>query len=220
MMRKMLWQATWLVWRPLLEIFCHFRIDGREHCGNISGQFIIMANHTHYLDPYTLSAAMPLGNNIFPIHFLTDAFYVKMPVLGRIVKAYSAIPMERGLGMEKNLEESERILRRGGVVGIFPEGHLEKKEGVFLPVKPGIALLGIRSGVQILPVAISGHIGLTVSKFFLRRARITVAFGKPFIMREIAPTLSVAAAKEDLAKSAELAMRRVEELYRDGIKLE
>ena len=213
MFRKILWRATWLVWRPLLEIFCRFKIEGQEHCRGLSGPLIVMVNHAHYFDPYTLSAAMPFKNRIFPIHFLTHVYYMRMPVLGAIIRAYGAIPVEPGVGIERALVEPESVLRRGGVVGFFPEGSLGKEEGKFLPAKPGIAWLGTRTGVPILPVAIRGHAGFTFFRFLLRRAHIAVVFAKPFTLKEISPALSPVSTKQELIEAAELAMVRVKELY-------
>lgn len=136
-----------------------------------------------------------------------------MPILDMVTRAYGAIPVELGSGMEKALRDPERILHRAGVVGFFPEGGFTEKEGEFRKAKPGIAYLGIKTGVSILPIAINGHGGLGLFHFLFRRVRISVAFGKPFTMKEIAHGLTVHASKEELAHAADLAMDRVRKLH-------
>jgi len=213
-MRRFLWNITWLFWRPLLEIFCHFEIKGGEHCRDLYGPLIVAANHPHQLDSYALSAAMPFRNRIFPIHFLAYEHYVKMPILGAIIRAYSVISVTPGAGMEKSLEAPLQVLEHKGVVGMFPEGHLEKKEGEFLNVKPGLAYLALKSGAPILPIAVCGQVGLNFWNFIFRRKHITVTFGKPFRIEEIAPSLNLGSSKEELTKASQSVLDRIKELYR------
>ena len=213
-MRRFLWNITWLFWRPLLEIFCHFEVRGQEYCRELRGPLIVVSNHPHQLDSYALSAAMPFRSRVFPIHFLAYEHYVGMPILGVIIRAYGAISVKPGAGMEKSLIEPEKTLSCGGVIGMFPEGHLEKKEGEFLNAKPGLAYLGLKSGAPILTVAVRGHVGLNFWNFILRRKHITVIFGKPFRIEEMAPNLNLGSSKEELTKASQSVLDRIKELYR------
>jgi len=52
--------------------------------------------------------------------------------------------------------EAIRHLRGGGVIGIFPEGGLERPAYQLLPFQPGIGLLIKRTGARVLPVLVDG----------------------------------------------------------------
>lgn len=212
-MRRLLWNITWPIWRPILNIFCHFKVRGKENCVNLSGPLIVVSNHPHELDSYALGAAMPFRSRIFPIRFLAYRHYVNMPVLGIIIRAYGVISVTPGAGIEKSLAAPLQILERKGVVGMFPEGHLEKKEGEFFEAKPGLAYLALKSGAFILPIAVRGHVGINFLNFLLRRKRVTVTFGKPFQIQEIAPSLNLGSSKEEMAKASQSVLDRVKDLY-------
>jgi 1-acyl-sn-glycerol-3-phosphate acyltransferase len=197
----------------MLEIFCHFEIRGQEHCRELRGPLIVTSNHPHQLDSYVLSAAMPFRNRIFPIRFLAYAHYVAMPILGTIIRVYGVISVTPGAGIEKSLAAPLRVLEERGVVGMFPEGHLEKKEGEFLGAKPGLAYLALKSGALILPIAVRGHIGLNFWNFILCRKHITVAFGKTFRIQELAPSLNLGSSKEEMTKVSQSILDRVKEIY-------
>ena len=92
-----------------------------------------------------------------------------------------------------NLERSDftairralRVLEGGGVVGIFPEGpssvngHLERGQ-------PGVALLALRSGAPVVPVAIRGtYEALVGRRFYIPRLRpLRVTIGAPRVFSE------------------------------------
>lgn len=67
----------------------------------------------------------------------------------------------------------QNVFARGEGMVIFPEGKLGYQEGNLLPLKRGMAIYALRSGVPIVPIAIIG----TKNLFF--RKQITVRFGKP-----------------------------------------
>ncbi|NEQ43311.1 MAG: 1-acyl-sn-glycerol-3-phosphate acyltransferase [Leptolyngbya sp. SIOISBB] len=68
----------------------------------------------------------------------------------------------------------QAILQRGDGIMLFPEGRLGEQEGqLHLPLKRGTVLYAIRSGVPIVPVAISG-----TQTLFLRK-QLTLRFGPP-----------------------------------------
>lgn len=68
----------------------------------------------------------------------------------------------------------QSILKRGDGLMLFPEGRLGHQEGqLHLPLKRGTVIYALRSGVPIVPVAISG----TKNLYF--RKKLTLRFGEP-----------------------------------------
>jgi 1-acyl-sn-glycerol-3-phosphate acyltransferase len=72
------------------------------------------------------------------------------------------------------------VLEQGGVIGIFPEGPFSR-HGRLVRGQPGVALVALRSGVPVVPAAISGTFhALAARRFFVpRRVPLGVRFGKP-----------------------------------------
>ncbi|MEM9006871.1 MAG: lysophospholipid acyltransferase family protein [Cyanobacteria bacterium P01_F01_bin.86] len=68
----------------------------------------------------------------------------------------------------------QSILKQGDGIMLFPEGRLGHQEGhLHLPLKRGTVIYAMRSGVPIVPVAITG----THTLFF--RKTLTLRFGEP-----------------------------------------
>ena len=145
------------------------------------GPFILAANHHNYLDAVVLGVAVPR-----PINFL---------VMPRVFRASPLHPpFHRRLGsIAINLERPDpgaikralRVLEDGGVVGIFPEGPFSR-EGRLVPGQPGAAMIALRSGVPVVPAAISGtYEALAGRRFYIPRSRpLSVRFGQPLHVHE------------------------------------
>ena len=54
------------------------------------------------------------------------------------------------------LRRARAHLDDGGVIGIFPEGKIERNAGELLKFAPGVGVLVKRSGARVLPVIIEG----------------------------------------------------------------
>ena len=80
--------------------------------------------------------------------------------------------MDRGGHDFGFVARSEEILRRGGVVEIFPESRLPREgEARPLPFKPSAAYLALSSGVPVIPVFTNGR--------YFRRRLAVVLIGRP-----------------------------------------
>jgi 1-acyl-sn-glycerol-3-phosphate acyltransferase len=83
---------------------------------------------------------------------------------------------QRGMNREA-IRAAADVLRRGGTVGIFPEGRLSR-DGLVHEAKAGIALLAQQARVPILPVGLAGvERILPPDTWTLHRARTTLCFG-------------------------------------------
>jgi 1-acyl-sn-glycerol-3-phosphate acyltransferase len=78
------------------------------------------------------------------------------------------------------LRASVEYLHKGVALGIAPEGTRSK--GALIEGKAGIALIADKSGMPIIPVGIAGTESGVRKMLTLRRAKITVRFGKPFFL--------------------------------------
>jgi 1-acyl-sn-glycerol-3-phosphate acyltransferase len=141
------------------------RVVGAENVP-LHGPLIVACNHVAYLDPPLLGAAAPRR-----ISYMAKIELFRIPVLGPLIRALGAFPVDRSKGDVGAIRVSVRTLREGVAVGIFPEGG-RNPDGRNQP-KTGAALLAQLSGAPVVPAYVSGTSG---ARF---RHPITVAFGKP-----------------------------------------
>jgi 1-acyl-sn-glycerol-3-phosphate acyltransferase len=88
-------------------------------------------------------------------------------------KKMHCIPVDRGNSDMAAMRASVKVLREGGVLGIFPEGTRYHK-GVMEELEGGAALLALRSGVPVVPMYITAAFG------FFRRLHCYVGKPVPF----------------------------------------
>jgi 1-acyl-sn-glycerol-3-phosphate acyltransferase len=157
--------------RAALRAAADVRVTGMEHCPPRSnGGLILASNHLAVTDIPLIGAWCPRA-----VLFFSKSEVRDWPVVGGIGQAYGQIFARRGEADRQAIRETLACLAAGQVVGIFPEGHRSRGAGV-LPAQPGIALLAARSGVPVLPVAVTGsdEIGKRL------RPRVTVTVGPAF----------------------------------------
>jgi 1-acyl-sn-glycerol-3-phosphate acyltransferase len=154
------------------------------------GPLLIAGNHLCFVDPFVLGPAVDkLGRRA---RYMGKVSVFKTPVVGTVVRSTGMIPVDRGNDPAQALEPAATELRRGGCVGIYPEGTTTRHRD-FWPEqsRTGVARLALMSGATIVPVAqwgtqdLLGHGGLrdlVSTGFRLRRRPITVRAGTPIVL--------------------------------------
>jgi 1-acyl-sn-glycerol-3-phosphate acyltransferase len=121
-----------------------------------TGRYICVANHASLIDIPVLVAYFPLR-----LCFLAKEELFRIPVFGTYLRRTRHIPVARDdrRAAAKSMANAARAIAAGTrSVLLFPEGTRSPSGlGIF---KEGAALLAIRSGVPILPLAISGTPGI------------------------------------------------------------
>jgi 1-acyl-sn-glycerol-3-phosphate acyltransferase len=176
--------------RTSLRVWNGLRVIG---VGNVpaQGAVILACNHAAYLDPPTLGCCLRR-----PVAYMAKSELFRIPVLGTVIRALGAFPVDRSRGDVAAFKAASAVLEGGAVLGIFPEGT-RHKDG---PGKPqlGVALLAARTGATVVPAYVSG------TSQAGRRAKVTVVFGEPF---QFEPGRK--ARREDLAKWTDELMSRI-----------
>ena len=163
------------VLRPVLRRHFAFRVSGLEHLPE-GGAYIVAANHANYLDGVVLATALPRK-----ISFLVmPRVYRATPLHPYFHDHIGSIPVSLARPDPGAIRRALRVLEQGGVVGIFPEGPFSR-HGRLVRGQPGVALVALRSGVPVVPAAISGTFdALAARRFFVpRRVPLSVRFGEP-----------------------------------------
>ena len=147
------------------------RVVGSERVP-VAGPVLFAVNHMGVIDGPVLAGASPR-----PVHVLVkQEMFVGR--LGRFLAAVGQIPVDRANGRAALLTARD-VLRRGGVVGIFPEGN--RGRGDAASAHAGIAWLALNGGAPVVPVAMLGtrRTGESVGHVPGFRRRLVVEFGAP-----------------------------------------
>ena len=140
--------------RTAMRCLTRVRISGAIAVVPKTGPLIIAVNHVSNADGVVVGGWLTpvLGRRI---HWLGKREMVEWPVLGRLVRAGSVHPIDRGGSDVEAFRLAQRILDEGHVLLVFPEGT-RSPTGTLQEAKDGLALLALRSGAPILPVGVEG----------------------------------------------------------------
>lgn len=114
--------------------------------------FIICSNHICWLDPVVVGAALPAS---YKIHFMAKKELFSNFFFSYLLKKAYAFPVNRQDADYGAIKKAYQLLKEGQVLGLFPEGTRSTDGGIQKAFN-GAALISVRSGVPILPVAIAG----------------------------------------------------------------
>lgn len=166
------WFIKGMFW-PLGQIYFRMRRRGLENLPR-SGSVILVANHSSYLDPPALGSACPRK-----VHFLITRGVYDLLRFRWFYVGMEAVPVSSNRQDALALRQALRMLRRGEVVGVFPEGE-RRADGKVGEPRMGAALLAARSGAAVVPVGIRGaYRALPPRGLFPKPFRVEVVFGPP-----------------------------------------
>ena len=134
-----------------------------------SGPLVLAVNHRDFLDGPLLFGFVPR-----PVNFLVkiEAF---TPRAAPFLRGTGQIPVVRTRIDVAAVRVSLRLLRGGGVVGIFPEGA--RGDGRVRTARPGVGYFALRTGAPVVPVACHGTDSLKHRR--VRRPAVRITFGPP-----------------------------------------
>lgn len=133
------------------------------------GPVVLAVNHRHFFDGPLLFGFVPR-----PVSFLVkvEAFTRRD---GPFLRSTGQIAVDRSRVDFAAMHLTLRLLRAGGVVGIFPEGS--RGDGLVRTAKPGVGYFALRTGAAVVPVACHGTDML--QRRGLRRPPVRITFGEP-----------------------------------------
>jgi len=148
-------------------------VEGIENVPK-EGPAILMYNHISMIDTLLIMHVLP--RNIVPMAKVEAYDY---PVIGIFPKIWDVISVRRGEIDRKAILQALDVLKAGEIISIAPEGTRSPQ---LLNGKEGIAYLASRSGVPVIPVAISDTRGFPTIRYSRRwhGPGGHVRFGLPF----------------------------------------
>lgn len=124
-------------------------VNGKENIPK-DGRIILAGNHTNYFDCILIASATKRC-----VHYLAKDELMKPP-LNLIFKNLGIIPVNRRQKDKAALESAEAVLREDKVIGIFPEGTINRTDSVIMPFKFGAVKMAQETDTRIVPFVISG----------------------------------------------------------------
>jgi 1-acyl-sn-glycerol-3-phosphate acyltransferase len=131
------------------------------------GRVVLAGNHTNNMD-----CAILMCSTKRCIHFLAKEELFK-GLFGWFFKSMGLIPVKRKTHDGKALPVAITYLENEKVIGIFPEGTINRGDGVILPFKIGAVKMSHDANSKIVPFVIKG-------KYRIFRKGPTITFFEPF----------------------------------------
>ena len=135
--------------RLLFFPFMILEVEGAENLPE-EGAVILAANHNTNFDIFPMQFSISR-----PIFFMGKASLFRNPVINYLFGHLGAFPVYRGGGDVWALFHSRRLLDRGQVLGMFPEGTRSHGRGLGV-AKTGVARLAIEKQCPIVPISLIG----------------------------------------------------------------
>ena len=200
---------TWAALLMLISVKLH--LEGKENIPR-HGSLIFVSNHLNNADSLAFTAMFPRR-----IVWMVKREWFATPVVGWMFHLFGLIPVRRFEADLKALREAQRALDRGSVLGMFPEGT-RSKTAALAKGEPGTAVIALRTGALILPVAIWGTENVKLPRDFFRRNHIHMSFGQPFRLpkaRRVNKHAAESGTREIMMRIAELLPEKFRGVYAD-----
>lgn len=160
----------WIVFRTKVY-YQNKKVQSRR----IKGKAIVISNHTSVWD-----FAMMLF--LFPFRLLrcvvAEVIYTRF-AMKWFLPLFGAIKVDRNTQDYAFIAKSTKVLKKGGVIEIYPEGRIPDRQNDVppLPFKPSVVYIALESGAPIIPVYTNG-------KYFTK-ARARMIIGEPIDVRNL-----------------------------------
>ena len=154
-----------------------FKVVGVENFPR-SGPVIVCPNHSATLDPPMVPAFVPRGDS----WSMAKSEYFDRAHLAFIFRQYHAFPVVRHTADRTALRRAFDLLKEGHVLVMYPEGT-RVESGVLAKPEPGAGFIAQKAGCPVIGVGLTGTRDcLPKGAHWPRRARVTITFGKPFLV--------------------------------------
>ena len=217
-----------LGWLPAkIIMYCCFSLQARglEHLENLPGNVIFAGNHVSAIDPLLIVTCLPFYSDKLPIIYITHErrTYLKKGKTwrryfygGKLFEMIGGYPAYAGVDdYSEVLKNHLAAIAAGRSVCIFPVGYLHGIRQIS-EARAGASYLAKKTNLPIIPFRIKGlHRQTRFIDLLLRRARLSISFGRPVWAKDIFAVPPGEVDESDRKKfedaSVEL-MRRVAEL--------
>lgn len=155
---------------PIVLLLLWPKIYGLQNL-NIRGKGILVCNHISMWDPVILAFISPRV-----IHFMAKSEIFKSTLGNLFFRAVFVLPVERKSADLQSIKSALKLLEKGKVFGIFPEGKRAVTDSLD-EIEKGAALLAVKSEAPVIPIYIHPD--------SYRKFRPRISIGKPIDIQYI-----------------------------------
>jgi 1-acyl-sn-glycerol-3-phosphate acyltransferase len=171
-------EPDWVYTLIRILTYPYFRIVYRLHAEGVENvpagaPTILAPTHFSAMDHWFVGLLLSRR-----VRFMAKSQLFRGHALEFILPHGGAFPVRRGLRDEESITTSLAILRRGGLLVIYPEGGRSRSGRIGRSARPGIGRLALESGAPVVPVAIHGSERARNWRR-LQFPRVTVRYGRP-----------------------------------------
>lgn len=136
-----------------------------------TGKCLLVGNHTDYLDALLVG----VSTKRYVCFLAKDELMkgVKRPIF----KNMGIIPVNRKTKDHHALEEAIKALNEGNIIGIFPEGTINRTDDIIMPFKYGAVKMASETNCLVVPF------GITNKYKFLKKS-VKIKFGTPYTIKD------------------------------------
>jgi 1-acyl-sn-glycerol-3-phosphate acyltransferase len=165
---------------PLLKLFFRPWVEGMENVPETGGA-ILASNHLSFSDSFFMPMEMKRR-----VTFLAKGdYFTGRGIKGKLTAAFfrgiNQVPIDRagGRASEAALSAGTDILKRGELLGIYPEGTRSPDARLYRG-KTGIARMALEAGVPVVPVAMINTFDIQPpGQIVPKIMRVGMRIGKP-----------------------------------------
>jgi 1-acyl-sn-glycerol-3-phosphate acyltransferase len=166
---RLQWAAHAALGRPI-RLAYRLRVEGASSVPS-SGPAVLASNHDSLLDIPCLVVASPR-----PVWFMAKVELFRGRLVSRLFHACGGFPVRRGARDLGAVRAALEVVRRGRLLGMYPEGTRAGHLQAFLP---GAAWVALATGAPVIPVGVSGTAeAMPRGSRVPRRTSVTVRFGE------------------------------------------
>lgn len=173
------------VLQPFFLLYFRMKRIGMEHIPK-DGALIIAANHRSFMDPWVIGMMLRR-----PTYYVAKTELFHRRPIAWLLSSLGAFPVDRGNGDRDAMDAARRILERGDVVVIFPEGTRTRPGALGTP-KRGVGRLALETGAPVVPVALIGTEAVRRG-WRIRPHKVRIRAGRPLRFPQVdepSPTLA------------------------------
>jgi glycerol-3-phosphate dehydrogenase (NAD(P)+) len=159
------------VLQPAIHVYFRLARIGRQHVPK-RGPVLLAPNHRSFLDPFAIGCCLRR-----PIYFMAKQEMFTGRFRSWILNSMGAFPVRRGESDEQAMETARRLLERGEVVVIFPEGTRIRKGPLGRP-RSGVGRLALQTGAPVVPIAVFGS-DRARRGWRVRPVKVRIRLGRP-----------------------------------------
>jgi 1-acyl-sn-glycerol-3-phosphate acyltransferase len=163
---SVLYRLVRVVARFVLFVVLRFRIQtsGQEHLPRSGGYLLVAAAHRGWMDPFVVLHALPAAPRTWFLGSAASTFTARWKE-ALAHRLGGLLPVWRGgVGVEGHVASARAVIANGGVFAQMPEGTVSGPVGRIGPFRTGAALIALRTGAPIVPLAMAGTEELYIGK--------------------------------------------------------